>query len=172
MKAIITCLIMVGSFLAAYSSNTDSATYNLQRQKINSLLADRAQKFNQYTESLDTKTGIFGWQTKKDIRRSGEILMDIAHTDETIFKEIKILLDFNTFQTTQVVAQSHDNEDRSYNYMLTINKLRKQNDVLLEEQSHMNEAHHQRQTIFIIVIILLIATSIFLFFRRSGVNRA
>lgn len=152
--------------------STDSAAYQLQRNKINDLLAQRAQKFNQYSVSLNTKTGIFGWQTKKDIRRSGEILMDIAQTDEVIFKEIKVLLDFKTFQTTQVVAQSHDNADRSFNYMVTINKLRQLNDELKADSARESNQYHQKLTMHIIIILLLIATSIFLFLRRSNTSKA
>lgn len=172
MKTILLCLILAITSVAVRAANTDSVAYNLQRKKINTLLAQRAQKFDQYTQSLSTKTGIFGWQTKKDIKRSGEILMDIAQTDETIFKEIKVLLDMKTFQATQVVARSHDSEDRSFSYMLTINKLRHQNDVLKIEQARVDNEYHQKLTMHIIIILLLILTSIFLFFRKSSVNKA
>lgn len=158
---------MAASVSAAHAINPDSLAYQLQRKKINSLLDQRSQKFSQYSQSLNTKTGIFGWQTKKDIRRSGEILMDIAHTDENIFKEIKNLLDYKTFQATQVVAQSHESEDRVTNYMVTINKLRQQNDKLKQEQNLRDDEYRKTKTIYIIVILLLIATSIFLFFSRN-----
>jgi hypothetical protein len=172
MKTLVLCLILAVTSSFVYGVNPDSLAYQLQRAKINGLLAQRADKFNQYSTSLNTKTGIFGWQTKKDIRRSGEILMDIAKTDEVIFKEIKILLDYKTFQTTQVVAQSHDSEDRSFNYMKTINKLREQNDQLKVTQAREIDEYRQKQTMHIIIILLLIAASIFLFFRRSSVNKA
>lgn len=161
--------------IARADISTDSAAYQKQRARINGLLTQRAQKFNQYSTSLNTKTGIFGWQTKKDIKRSGEILMDIAHTDETIFKEIKVLLDFKTYQTTQVTAkleQSKDSEDRNFNYMKTINKLRNQNDQLRLDMAQQNNEYHQKQTVHIIIILLLIATLIFLFTRRRLSNTA
>jgi hypothetical protein len=167
MKRVLLCLILASLFSAAFAANTDSLAYQLQRNKINALLNLRSQKFSQYTQSLDTHTGIFGLQTKKDIRRSGEILMDIAHTDDTIFREIKVLLDYKTFQQTQVVAQSHDSEDRVLNYMVTINKLRQQNDKLLQNQELLNNEYHKKQTVHIIIILLLIITSIFLFYRRK-----
>ncbi|RKR83279.1 hypothetical protein BDD43_3483 [Mucilaginibacter gracilis] len=172
MKTLFMCLALALTFLVARAADTDSATYNLQRKKINMLLAERSAKFSQYSQSLNTKTGIFGWQTKKDIRRSGEILMDIAKTDEVIFREIKVLLDFKTFQTTQVIAKSNDSEDRSYNYMVTINKLRQQNEQLELQRAQEVNQYRQKQTIHVIIILLLILTSIFLFFRKSPVNKA
>lgn len=172
MKILLLCLVLTMSFPAVFAANTDSLAYQQQRAKINDLLAQRSQKFSQYSESLNTKTGIFGWQTKKDIRRSGEILMDIAHTDEVIFKEIKILLDYKTFQQTQVVAKSHDNEDLAVNYMVTINKLRQQNEQLKLDQAQENNQYHSKQTIHIIIILILLGLLIFLFARRSNVNKA
>jgi hypothetical protein len=175
MKTLLLCLLLALTTFASIAQNTDSIAYQNQRAKINGLLAQRALKFDQYTASLNTKTGIFGWQTKKDIKRSGEILMDIAKTDETIFKEIKVLLDFKTYQNTQVVAkltQSQGSEDRSLNYMKTINKLREQNDQLKLDIAQQSSQYNQRQTIQIIIILVLILTSIFLFYQKSSINKA
>src|ERR1700710_330540 len=82
--------------------NSDSLAYQLQRKKINEMLAQRTLKFGQYDASLSMHTGIFGFQTKKDIRRSNDILMDIVKTDNDIYKELKILLDYRVFQQSQV----------------------------------------------------------------------
>src|SRR5581483_10221875 len=90
-----------GLLLAQSKGNSDSLAYQLQRKKINDMLDQRRQKFGQYDESLKKHTGIFGLQTKKDIRRSNDILMDIARTDEAIFEQIKILLNYRTFQQQQ-----------------------------------------------------------------------
>ncbi len=96
----IACLLLTSTYAQTQS---DSLAYQLQRKKINSMLAVRAQKFGRYDESLDKHTGIFGLQTKKDIRRSNEILMDIVKTDNEIYRQLKILLDYRTFQQTQVL---------------------------------------------------------------------
>src|ERR1700679_369684 len=87
-------LINAKAFAQPY---TDTLTYHIERNKINSMLQARAAKFGQYDESLNEHTGIFGFQTKKDIRRSNEILMDIVRTDDSIYREIKILLEYRTF---------------------------------------------------------------------------
>ena len=99
----ILCLLPVLVF--AQKSNSDSLAYQLQRAKINQMLENRRQKFGQYDQSLKMHTGIFGLQTKKDIRRSNDILMDIVKTDDDIFRELKILMDYRVFQQQQ--AQTH-----------------------------------------------------------------
>jgi hypothetical protein len=172
MKTILTCLLLALTLAATKAANPDSIAYQLQRAKINGLLAQRAQKFDQYSQSLHTKTGIFGWQTKKDIRRSGEILMDIAQTDEVIFKQIKVLLDMKTFQATQVVSQSHETDDKAFNYMLTINKLRAKNQQIQQDAAAADKEYQHRQSLYIIIILVLIATSILLFFRIRQPSRA
>src|ERR1700753_1724340 len=80
---------------------TDSVLYQQQRKKINSMLAERSRRFGDYDRSLSMHTGIFGFQTKKDIRRSNDILMDIVKTDDSIYRQIKILLEFRAFQQQQ-----------------------------------------------------------------------
>ena len=109
---------------------TDSAAYQAQRKKINSMLAVRKQKFGQYDQSLSQHTGIFGLQTKKDIRHSNDILMDIVKTDNDIFVQTKILLDYRTFQQNEAQTHAVEVDSNATGYMSTINKLREQNDKL------------------------------------------
>src|SRR5438874_12358680 len=99
MKKLIGLFFLYLSCLSVYAqkSNSDSLAYQLQRTKINQMLEVRRQKFGQYDQSLAKHTGIFGLQTKKDIRRSNDILMDIVKTDDDIFRELKILMDYRVF---------------------------------------------------------------------------
>jgi hypothetical protein len=84
-------LLLFSLFLADTFAqvSSDSLAYQAQRKKINNMLAQRKQKFGQYTESLTKHTGIFGLHTKKDIRASNDILMDIVKTDDDIFCAVK-----------------------------------------------------------------------------------
>ena len=64
--------------LHTYALQTDTTAYQLQRLKVNALLSERSNKFGQYDQSLDARTGIFGFQTKGDIKKSNEILRQIV----------------------------------------------------------------------------------------------
>src|ERR1700709_228518 len=119
MKKHLLTLVMIFSTIKCFALNADSMVYAHQRNKINAMLDVRRQKFSEYTESLDKHTGIFGLQTKKDIKHSNDILMAIVETDDAIFKELKILLDYKTFETTQVVSQSQDTQGQVVGYMST-----------------------------------------------------
>jgi hypothetical protein len=156
---------LLGSAIA--QSNTDSLAYQLQRKKINGMLADRAQKFGIYDESLRMHTGIFGLQTKKDIRRSNDILMDIVKTDNAIYRELKILLDYRMFQQTQVQTHSKEAEQSNVGFMMTINKLREQNDQLKAAAEKQQQRQQSTLQTYIFIWVLLFALILFLIFRNS-----
>src|SRR5476649_2067485 len=131
MKTLFICIALLCGIATVHAqSNSDSLAYQLQRKKINSMLDVRRQKFGQYDQSLSMHTGIFGLQTKKDIRRSNDILMDIVKTDNAIYRELKILLEYRAFQQTQVQSHSKEADKSNLGFMYTINRLQQQTDRL------------------------------------------
>jgi len=170
-KRIILFALLCFTVVTAFSQvNSDSLAYQLQRKKINNMLSQRAIKFGQYDQSLSKHTGIFGLQTKKDIRRSNDILMDIVKTDNDIYKELKILLEFSAFQRTQVQSHSKEAEESNLGFMVTINKLRVQVDQLkadAEKQRQLNEKNKLRFSIAVLLIIVLV---LLLFVRKRNKN--
>lgn len=153
-------------------SKADSIAYQEQRKKINLLLQERTQKFGQYNVSLTEHTGIFGLQTKKDIRRSNEILMNIVSTDNEIFRQLKILLDYRTSQQEQVQVQSKQSEDVSVAYMNTINRLRNQQDLLKKQLAQAQAEQEKAKQPYLIIIGVLIITSILLLLTRKRTAKA
>jgi hypothetical protein len=160
----LTILLSANVFAQA---NSDSAAYQQERKKINSMLAARSIKFGQYDESLTKHTGIFGFQTKKDIRRSNEILMDIVKTDDDIYRELKILLEYRMFQQTQVQSHSKETEESNLAYMNTINRLRDQVDHLRAINEKQQDQQERTQRIHIGIFILMLALILFLSLRKS-----
>jgi hypothetical protein len=147
---------------------TDSAAYQEQRKKINTMLAGRAEKFDQYNESLTQHTGIFGLQTKKDIRRSNDILMDIVTTDNDIFKQLKILLQYRIFQQAQVQNHARETEQNIVGFMQTINKLRNQNEQLKIAAVAAQSRQERMKLIFMAVIVLMLAVIVGLVISRKS----
>ncbi len=167
MKKTVSLILFCFLCIAAYAqTNSDSLAYQLQRKKINAMLAVRTQKFGQYDQSLTMHTGIFGLQTKKDIRRSNDILMDIVKTDDDIYKEIKILLDFRAFQQTQVQTHSKEAEESNVGFMMTINKLRDQVDLLKADELKQQQQFEKMKRKFIIATILMLALILYLATRK------
>ncbi|MFC4210796.1 hypothetical protein ACFOWA_06370 [Pedobacter lithocola] len=142
----------------------DTASYAAQRVKVNSLLQERSQRFGQYDESLNQRTGIFGWQTKKDIKNSNEILRQVVLTDNNIFKELKVLMDYKDLQNQQKVAVADNSQERIENYMRSIKKLQDQNEEL---KSDLAKKNNQSLSSYIIVFLLLIMAGGFYFFNKK-----
>jgi hypothetical protein len=167
MKKII--LVSLLSFLSAAvfaQAANDSIAYRLERKKINAMLAQRTLKFGQYDQSLTMHTGIFGLQTKKDIRRSNDILMDIVKTDDTIYKELKILFDYSVFQRTQVQTHTNEAVENNLGFMTTINKLRNQVDQLKADTAMQQIAQEKTERNFIIALIAMFALILYLLTRK------
>ncbi len=146
---IILSLICIQAF-----SRQDTTAYHQQRIKINTLLAERSRKFGQYDESLAKRSGIFGLQTKKDLKNSNKILQDIAITDNQIFQELKVLLDYKDIQYQQSATQTNDVDIRMSNYMRTIKNLQNQNAQLKENLDQ--HSKHKNITAYVMAFFILI----------------
>jgi hypothetical protein len=172
MKKLITiCLLcLLYTCVFAQKNSVDSMAYQLQRAKINQMLDVRREKFGQYEESLSKHTGIFGLQTKKDIRRSNDILMDIAKTDDDLFREIKILMDYRVFQQQQAQTHSTETENVNLGFMTTINKLRMQADQSKQELQNEKDHRVNQLRIFIIVFVLMLGSILYLILKKRAVK--
>lgn len=145
----------------ALALQTDTSAYQTQRLRINALLAERSAKFGQYEQSLDERTGIFGFQTKKDIRRSNEILRQIVLNDNNIFRELKTLMEYKDLQVTAVKSNAEQVDSRVRNYQLAIKKLQDQNEQLRNEVKSQQKG---KVSTNIIIILLLIALTVLAWF--------
>jgi hypothetical protein len=143
----------------------DSSAYQMQRKKINQLLGDRSSKFGQYDQSLSSRTGIFGLKTKKDMQRSIDILTEIVRTDNTIFVELKTLLDYKDLEKTEVEDKYQETASSKINFMTTITKLQQQNEQLRAE---LEKSEAQNATIiYTVLIFLLILAAAGIYLYRS-----
>jgi hypothetical protein len=168
-KLISFCLLCFVAASVFAQANADSVAYQRQRAKINAMLAVRGQKFGQYDKSLSEHTGIFGLQTKKDIRRSNDILMDIVKTDNDIYRELKILLEYRTFQQSQVQDQSKETEQTATESMYTISRLQDQL-VKVKKENEANATLLDKESLnFKIIVFILVI--IILFLLRNQIRR-
>ncbi len=153
MKSLLICLFylaLTGSVLA----QSDSSAYITQKNKINQLLAERSEKFGQYDISLKKRTGIFGLKTKRDLQYSNDILTEIVLTDNHIFSELKILLDYKDYEKQEVETRAQSVEGYIANYQSTITRLQKENERLRTEIEK-NEKDKGRLYIYLIVFLIL-----------------
>nr|WP_294894036.1 hypothetical protein [uncultured Pedobacter sp.] len=171
MKVFVVILLTIFTLPAFCFQNSDSLAYQLQRNKINSMLNARVAKFGQFTESLSQKTGIFGFKTKKDMQKSMDILTQIIETDNSILKETKTLVDFKTYQQDKVVSESKESEVRNVAYMRTINKLQTQNETLNKDLQEVRHGKKFYQLVSFALALAIISFALFVFRKISSKQR-
>ncbi|MGF1925742.1 MAG: hypothetical protein ACQUHE_16315 [Bacteroidia bacterium] len=161
-------LLFMGTAISSFAQ--DNSAYELQRAKINALLAERSSKFGQYDESLNTRTGIFGFQTKRDIKNSNEILRQIALNDNAIFKELKVLLDYKDLQMQEVKTVATTSDERIINYRRTIKGLQDQNQKLSQE---LEKSDQGKDLSFLLLILLFLVNAflVFIIIKKNRVTR-
>lgn len=152
MKQLISLLILLVAHFSVLAQS-DTSAYNLQRNRINQLLKERSARFSQYDNSLGKRTGIFGLKTKRDMQASNDILTQIVLTDNDIFSELKVLLDFKDFEKKEVEHQAATIETRAERFRSTITRLQQQTDKLKAENEKQN-SKNERLIIYLALSIL------------------
>jgi len=144
------------------SINLDSLTFEAQRERVNKLLADRSQRFGDYDESLEKKTGVFGlFKTKTDMQKSIDILRKIVLNDNNIFLETRKLLDLKDAQSERYQRLATEYDQQVLAYMKTITKLQNENDRLRSEIDQL-ENTDRGSGIQLYIAILIILGLVFL----------
>lgn len=158
-----TCIAFDASAL-----QNDTTAYQLQRLKVNALLSERSNKFGQYDQSLDNKTGIFGFQTKGDIKKSNEILRQIVLNDNNIFKELKILLDYKDQEVKRIRLEASSGSARIQDQILTIKKLQDENQQLKEQNSDIGKPVLIYLTIFLSLFFAILSFVYYKKYRKAA----
>lgn len=157
-------------FTLSYSQSyaQDSLAYEVQRQRVNDLLDQRSARFGQFNQSLEAKTGIFGLKTKKDMQASIDILREIVQTDNNIFKETKVLLDYKDMEKSFISYQAEENKDRINGYVNTISKLQKQQEAQNLQIQELENQSSRYLTLLVFCLILVIILSIAFYKLKFG----
>jgi len=166
-RILLLCIGLSCSF-TAMALQTDTSAYQTQRLKINALLAERSARFGQYDLSLNARTGIFGLQTKNDLRNSNEILRGIILSDNNIFRELKILMNYKDQEVQQVQSNVSTTNKRIEGYMMAIRKLQQQNDELKNTTTVVTEKKDTSTYIIIFLCVVIVAGGIFFYSKLKG----
>jgi hypothetical protein len=154
--------ICLSTSISALAAQNDTSAYQVQRLKINALLAERSAKFGQYDLSLSARTGIFGLQTKNDLKNSNEILRSIILNDNNIFRELKVLMNYKDQEVQQVQTNAGNTAKRIEGYMLAIKKLQDQNDELRKKTTVITtEKNTETYSIIFLILIIIVGGIIF-----------
>ena len=156
----------------AQQATSDTSGYETQRQKVNELLQQRSARFGQFDESLKKRTGIFGLKTKKDMQSSIDILKQIVMTDNNIFRETKMLLDYKDFEKSQIAERATEFDGRINGYIKTISKLQRERERFAAEVDALEKTNRFYEGMLVLLGLTIIGTGIFLLLRRQKLTKA
>src|SRR5690606_7844669 len=159
MKRLSLFLVFLMGLLFAGKSQTnidsDSISFEQQRERINNLLEERSRRFGEFDNSLRQKTGVFGiFKRKKDMQKSIDILRKIVLTDNDIFLETKKLLDVKGGESEKKANMVKEKDNQVPGYMHTITKIQTENEKL---RNQINDLETKQRTLHTTILLLVIA---------------
>lgn len=159
MKRIFPVVFLIFNIVLSASAQ-DLNNASSDRRLMMEILNERKQKFSNYTESLDDRSGIFGMKTKKDIERSRKILIDIVKLDNRLISVLNRRLDYKDFEKTELnyntVDQSRKIEELSRNFTLADNRMKKMGSDLEQAENEIRKRNLIITFLVILVSILLL----------------
>ena len=158
MKAILIFLLLLLVFKPSIALHVDST-----RTELLILLKERKAVFDQYSSSINKKSGLFGNRTKNDLKDSQEKLVSIVAADNKIMNSLSRTLDFRNFEKLNLSYDVNSYEDRIRNLLTLNDTLNNQNNIYKKENKILNSTIKKHHLYFAMLILLLILSGIVLF---------
>ena len=152
-------ILLLILFLLFYE-NLKALPTDSTRTELLQLLKERKELFDQYSASLNKKSGFFGNRTKNDLKDSQDKLVAIVSADNKIMNSLNRTLDFRNFEKLNMSYDVNSFEERIRNLLRLNDTLFNQNIVYKQENKKFQTAIKKHNLYFVILILLLVATCI------------
>jgi len=103
----------------AVASQIDS----INKTRLKELVQERKDKFESYTDAVDKRSGIFGIQTKKDLKATNEVLTEIVRTDNQIMRELNRMLSYKTYEKVNMNYSLMESTTKTEKFLKAIETL-------------------------------------------------
>jgi hypothetical protein len=113
---------MLISVNVVFASTNDSL-----RIELSELLKERQKLFDEYSASLERKSGIFGNKTKGDLRESQDKLHEIVAADNKIMSVLNRTVDFRNYEKVNLKYDASSYQQRIENLSSLNESMIKQN---------------------------------------------
>ena len=121
--------------------------------------------FNEYADQIKKRTGIFGQQTKRDIKKARDILLIIVEKDNEVIAELERMLDTRQMEYFDAGIDKQRAEEKTDRIIGIIDQLKDQQDKLLEENEKLRRKHGISR--MIAIIAGLMAAMFLIFYLKS-----
>ena len=160
---ILIILLLFGSLVNYSFGQVDM----MERKKLYELLEQRKLKFDDYSNSLERKTGLFGNKTKKDMQASNDVLREIVKTDNQIISVLNRAIDFKSFEKVNLNYTEKENSSQLNNLLQASDTLSKQVQSLTDKNKKMNTQLLWYKIANRSLLLLMILSIIFYFNRKK-----
>jgi hypothetical protein len=141
----------------------------LEKVRLKELIDQRKEKFSDYFESIEKKSGIFGNKTKKDLTRSNDVLRDIVRTDNEIISVLNRALDYKSFEKTGFNYEKLEQDQRVADLERAADTLYKQQQLLTKENVKGKKQSNFWRTIAILEIPVVLGIFYWNYRRRKKI---
>src|SRR5690606_8403544 len=106
------------------------------------------------------------------MQASIDILKQIVLTDNDIFRETKMLLDYKDFEKSQITEQATEFDGRINGYIKTISKLQREQEQLVAEIDKLERSNRRNEGLLMLFGLTAVGIGTFLFLRRQKLTKA
>jgi hypothetical protein len=139
-----------------------------EREDIQRLVVERADRFNEYLESIKKRSGIFGNKTRRDLEQSNEVLISIVTTDNKIIDALNRIRDYKTFEKTNINYAAEQCAQKLKQSMLVTDTLTKQLNAAELNIKRLNTKTIKLKGLFYLSFATLVISLIYIYrFRRK-----
>lgn len=130
------------------------------KEQINAILKERKDRFEGYTNSLQETSGFFGGKSKKDLKTSQKILVEIVRLDNRLISILNRQIDYKTFEKTTLTYQSLDEFEKQDQLKGELATKRKEIALLTKAQHNLVTALRWRTAVMVgaILVAILVMT--------------
>ena len=152
--------ILLIILLLFFYENLNALHIDSTRTELLQSLKGRKDLFDQYSASLNKKSGFFGNRTKNDLKDSQDKLVAIVSADNKIMNSLNRTLDFRNFEKLNMSYDTKSFEERIKNLLRLNDTLSNQNVVYKQENKKFQTTIKKHNLYFTMLILLLVVTCI------------
>jgi hypothetical protein len=154
---VVYCILVIGN-------DRDHEKVELQK-----LVSERETRFGEYSRAADSRSGIFGNKTRKDLHEQVEILTAIVKTDNRIISLLENYLDYRSFQRAKMTYSQAELDEKNRRLTeITTNLSQKLQAV--ESENKLLEFKMKWSILFNYLSLLVIVVLMYLWWRERKIN--
>ncbi len=136
------------------------------RKELKGLLEERHQKFDSYSQSLEQRSGIFGNKTKRDIKESNKVLIEIVKTDNRIISTLNRVLDYRNYEKINLNYSMSDTKLHREKLLQATDTLEKQVKMLSSTNAVLKKSNHKLQFGLYFLLAVLLVFILYIYFKK------